>query len=80
MQSPLDQAITATSAAEANYTADQQNVENIQTAITTATQPLAAAQSQLSTDQTAYIAALNALSQAALDEAATLAPPPPPAA
>jgi hypothetical protein len=66
MQSQLDQAITNASAAEATYTADAGNVAAIETAIQTATAPLAPAQAQMSTDAVAFNAALDALSQAAL--------------
>jgi hypothetical protein len=66
MQSALDQAITTASAAEATYVADEAAVANIQSAIATATAPLAAAQTQASTDAVAFNAALQALSAAAL--------------
>ena len=65
MQSPLDQAITNAAAAEATYNADVANVSNIQSAITTATTPLAPAQTQLATDAAAYNAALQSLITAA---------------
>ena len=74
MQSALDQAITAAAAAEATYSADLANVGSIQTAIATATAPLAPAQAQLTTDTAAYVAALQALSQAALAEVQALTP------
>ena len=74
MQSALDQAITAAAAAEATYAADVTNVGNIQQAIATATAPLAPAQAQLTTDTQSYVAALNALSQAALAEVQALTP------
>lgn len=63
---PLDSAIAAASAAEATYNADVANVTNIQTAIETATAPLASAETQLNTDAAAFNAALQALSTAAL--------------
>lgn len=66
MQSALDSAITNASAAEATYSADVNNVQTIQTAIQTATQPLAPAQAQLATDADAFNASLDALSGAAL--------------
>lgn len=66
MQSALDQAITTASAAEATYEADVTNVSNIEAAIQTATAPLAPAQAQMATDATAFNAALQALSTAAL--------------
>lgn len=65
MTSALDQAINAASAAEATYNADVANVANIQTAIDTATQPLAPAQAQLATDKAAFNAALDTLASAA---------------
>lgn len=65
MQSPLDQAITNAAAAEATYNADVANVSSIQSAITTATTPLAPAQAQLATDALAYNAALQVLITAA---------------
>jgi len=66
MQSRLDQAITAAGAAEATYSADVNAVATIQTAIETATAPLAPAQAQLKTDTDAFNTALDALSAAAL--------------
>jgi uncharacterized protein YlxW (UPF0749 family) len=66
MQSNLDAAITAASSAEATYTADSLTVSNIQASIATATAPLAPAEAQVSTDATAFNAALQALSAAAL--------------
>ena len=66
MNSPLDNAITAAAAAEATYSADVTNVATIQTAIETATAPLAAAQTQANTDAIAFNASLDALSAAAL--------------
>jgi hypothetical protein len=66
MNSPLDTAINAASAAEATYNADVDNVATIQTAIDTATQPLVPAKAKLATDATAYNASLDTLSQAAL--------------
>ena len=66
MNTALDQAITAASAAEATYSADSQTVTNIQTAIEAATSPLAAAQATVATDATAFNASLDALSAAAL--------------
>lgn len=65
MGTPLDQAITAAAAAEATYEADVQNVASIEIAITTATAPLAAAQSQENTDAVAFNAALTNLAAAA---------------
>jgi hypothetical protein len=66
MNTPLDNAITAAAAAEATYQADAANVASIQTAIATATAPLAPAQSQLLTDAASFNTALQALSAAAL--------------
>ena len=66
MNSPLDNAITAAAAAEATYSTDVNNVATIETAIATATAPLAAAQTQTSADATAFNASLDALSGAAL--------------
>jgi hypothetical protein len=66
MNTPLDNAITTAAAAEATYSADVQSVGTIQTAIATATAPLAPAQAQLATDATAFNAALDQLSAAAL--------------
>lgn len=74
MQSPIDQAITAASAAEATYNSDVANVATIETAITAATTPLAPAQAQLATDQAAYVTALQALDQAIQAEIASLTP------
>ena len=76
MQSALDAAITKASSAEATYSADVQNVANIQTAIETASAPLAPAQAQLSTDASAFNASLDALSQAALAAKVTVPTPP----
>ena len=66
MQSILDAAITAAAAAEATYSSDVANVATIQTAIDTATSPLAPAEAQLATDTSDFNAALDALSAAAL--------------
>lgn len=66
MQSALDAAITDTSAKEATLTADQGSLANIQTAIATATSPLAPAQALVSADVIAFNASLDALSAAAL--------------
>jgi hypothetical protein len=76
MGTQLDQAISAVSAAEATYNSDTQNIANIQTAIATATAPLAPAQAQLATDTTSYVAALNALISAAQDAINAVSPPP----
>lgn len=65
MQSQLDQAITAASAAEATYVADQTTVTNIQAAIAAASSPLAPAQAQVATDVKAYNDSLSALISAA---------------
>lgn len=73
----LDQATQAVTAAEATYNADQQTVQNIQTAIATATAPLAAAQSQVDTDKTAYVSALQNLIGAATAQIAALQSNPP---
>ena len=66
MNTPLDNAITTAAAAEATYAADVNNVNTIETAIETATAPLAAAQSQANADAAAFNSSLDALSQAAL--------------
>jgi len=66
MQSQLDAAITDTSAKEATLTADQASLANIETAIATATSPLAPAQALVNTDIAAFNASLDALSAAAL--------------
>ncbi len=66
MQSALDQAITAASNAETTYQNDVANVGTIQTAIDTATSPLAPAKQKLSDDGVAYNKALDDLSAAAL--------------
>lgn len=76
-QTALDQAIAAAQAAEQAFLADQSNIVSIQAAITAASAPLAAAQTQLNTDTAAYNAALQALSVAAL--AAVVPAPAPPA-
>ena len=62
----LDQAISAAAAAEATYVADSATVANINVAIAAATSPLSSAQAQVATDATAFNAALDALSAAAL--------------
>lgn len=62
----LDQAIQATTAAEATYVADSASVTNIKTSIETATAPLAAAEATVAVDVTAFNDALDALSAAAL--------------
>lgn len=79
MQSDLDQAISAAAAAEATYSADVANVSTIEAAITAAETPLPAAQAQVSTDATAYNAALDVLIAAATAAKVTVAPPPIPA-
>lgn len=61
MQSALDQAITVVAAAEATFQSSVGNVATIQSNIAAATSPLAPAQTQLSTDQAAYVASLQAL-------------------
>jgi hypothetical protein len=66
MNSTLDNKITAAAAAEATYAADVNNVSTIQTAIDTATEPLAAAQGQANADALAFNASLDDLSAAAL--------------
>lgn len=66
MNTQLDTALQAAAAAEATYNADLANVATIQTAISTATAPLAPAQAQLATDATAFNSTLDALSAAAL--------------
>jgi len=76
MQTQLDQAITAAAAAEATALADQTNIATIQTAIATATSPLAPAQAQYVTDATAFNATCDALSAAALSSKITLPPTP----
>jgi len=72
MQSDLDQAITAAAAAESTYTADVQNVAQIQQAIAAATQPLSPAQAQLTADQASYKQALLGLASKATDAANAL--------
>lgn len=73
MPTTLDQAIQAVTAAEATYNADLATVANIQTAITTATAPLAAAETTVTTDVTTYNSALDALIAAATS--AKITPP-----
>lgn len=81
MNTPLDLAISAAAGAEGTYSADLQNVSNIQTAIETATAPLAPAQAQLSTDAVAFNKALDDLAAAATAAKVTVAETPaPPAA
>lgn len=70
----IDDAIKAVSAAEATYNADLTNVATIQTAIATATAPLAPAQTQLNTDATAYNSSLDALIAAATAAKVTVPP------
>jgi hypothetical protein len=65
MATTLDSAIQAVTAAEATYNADLATVANIQTAITTATAPLAGAEATVSTDVTTYNSALDSLIAAA---------------
>ena len=74
MQTDLDLKLAAVSAAEATYTADVANVTNIQTAIATATSPLAPAQAQVQTDAQAFNAAIDAASAALLAAKIPLAP------
>lgn len=78
MNSALDNAITAASAAEATYNADLTNVSNIQTAIAAASSGLAPAEAQLSTDAAAFNASMDALSAAALAAKVTVPNPPAP--
>jgi hypothetical protein len=54
MTDALTAALTAVSAAEATYLADQNNVASIQASIETATWPLAPAQAQVAADAQAY--------------------------
>ena len=61
MNPTLDQAIQAVTSAEATYNADSASVVNIEAQIATATSPLAAAQSTVATDVTAYNSALDVL-------------------
>ena len=75
MQSAIDQAITAASSAEATYQADLNSVSTIQANIAAATSPLAPAQAQLATDQSAYVAALQTLDQAIQAEITALSTP-----
>jgi hypothetical protein len=55
----VDQALSAVTAAEATLKADQASVANIQTAIETATAPLAAAQATVASDITTFNAAID---------------------
>jgi hypothetical protein len=55
----LDQALSKVTAAEATLAADRANAANIQTAIDTATAPLAAAQDAVNSDITSYNAAID---------------------
>jgi hypothetical protein len=60
----LDQALSDVTAKEATLLADQASVANIQTAIATATAPLAGAQATVTTDVQAFNASIdNAISQ-----------------
>lgn len=77
MNSALDNAITAVAAAEATYISDVANVSAIETAIATATAPLAPASAQLGTDAASFNEKLDALSAAALAAKVTPAAPPP---
>jgi hypothetical protein len=72
MQSPLDQAITDTAAAEATHAADTENVNSIRTSIETATAPLAGAMQKLNADTESYRSALKNLAQVATDTANAL--------
>ena len=65
MNTALDNAITAAAAAEATYQADVDNVATIQTAISTATAPLPAAQAKAGADAAKFNEALDALAAAA---------------
>lgn len=60
---PVDQALSAVTAAEATLKADQANVANIQTAVATATAPLESAQATVTSD----IAAFNGAIDTAID-------------
>ena len=80
MQSALDQAITDAAAAEATYQSDLDNLATIQTAIDTATSPLAPAQAKLATDAAAYNAKLDALIVAATAAKIPSVPAPAPVA
>ena len=77
MQSALDQAITAVSAAEATVIADQNSVTTIQTAIATATAPLDSAQKTLAADTAAFNQKLDDLVTAAQAAKIPVAPAPP---
>lgn len=55
----LDQALSAVTASEAKLSADRANLVNVQTAIDTATTPLAAAQSTVKDDIAAYNASID---------------------
>jgi hypothetical protein len=77
----IDTARSNAQTAEAAFLADQTNVAGILAAAANASAPLPAAQAQLTTDQALYVAALQAESDQALAEIATLnAPPAAPAA
>lgn len=76
MSNTLDQALQALAAAEATYNADLASIINIQTAIDTATAPMAPAQAQAVTDGEAYVAAGNA-AIAAIQAAIGTVPPAP---
>ena len=76
----IDQAVQAVTAAEATFNADTANVTNIETAISTATAPLGAAQAQVVVDVTNYVTALNNLVAAAQAEIASIQPTPTPPA
>ena len=66
MTSKLDTAIASAMSAEATYLADTAAVANIQTAIDTATSPLAGAKATVTADIATFNAALDAVSAAAL--------------
>lgn len=78
----LDQALQAVSNDEATYNADTAAVTNIETAVQTATAPLAAAQAKVATDIQQWIADLQTadqLIQAKISSLQALVPPAPPA-
>jgi hypothetical protein len=80
MNTDLDNALTAVTAAEATYNADVANVATIQTAIDTATAPLTPAKQLAATDGANFVSALKNLASVATAAADAVSATLPPAA
>jgi len=72
MTTALDQAVATAQAAEAAYNSDVTNIANIQASIASASAPLPAAQTQLTSDTASFVTSLQAVSAAALAEVTAL--------